>query len=77
MTVLFIRANRNSAITKHKQAAEFVIVLVLVLVLLLVLGSVFVFEHEHDYETEAMTARLDFRMRACMCSALIDYALRG
>jgi hypothetical protein len=70
MTVLFIRANRNSAITKHKQAAEFVIVIVLVL------GSAF-FEHEHDYETEAMTARLDFRMRACMCSALIDYALRG
>ena len=53
----------------------------LVLGLLLVLDSVFVFdhehEHEHEHEIEDMSARVDFRMRACMCTALIDYALRG
>jgi hypothetical protein len=34
-------------------------------------------DQDHEQETENLVARVDLIMRACMCTALIDYALRG
>src|SRR6476661_6405266 len=72
MTVLFIRANRNRVEEEKQASGCFVIVLVLVI------------ENEDRSSRSTSTSTITKRsrqkfprLRACMCTALIDYALCG
>jgi hypothetical protein len=83
MTVLFIRANRISPVTKNKRGGgalrrlPFVIVLVLLIVLDLSLLSIRSKSTSNEMKTGLVRRAEIFAMRACMSAAVIEYALCG
>jgi hypothetical protein len=85
MTVLFIRANRISPVTKNKRGGSalrrlpFAIVLVLLLLIVLDLSlfSIPSKSTSNQMKTGLVRRAEIFAMRACMSAAVIEYALCG